>query len=395
MSVSIQINNLSKMYKLYDLPNDRLKEALSLVRKKRHKEYYALRNISFDVKQGEMLGIIGTNGAGKSTLLKIITGVLNQTEGTMRIEGRISAILELGAGFNPEYTGVENIYLNGTVLGYTHEEMEVKIEDIISFADIGGFINQSVKTYSSGMFARLAFAVAINVDPDILIVDEALAVGDLDFQLKCMAKFNEFRDKKKTILFVSHDINSIKRYCDKVVWLKNGKVEAQGDTNYVTDKYLDFLKRDEGIKLEETDYVKATDIAQITEIYVVNSRGERITDIAFGDSVQVKLEFDVKKKIGEIVVGIAIKTIDHKYICGLNTLLDGYNFEYHIGRNIITLEYKNINLIGGSYYFDAAIFESNAHIPIDHRVKIMEFFVHTPYVGEGECILEHEWKKEV
>ncbi len=395
MSISIEITNLSKMYKLYATPNDRLKEALSIGKKKRYKEYFALKNVSFNVQQGEMLGIIGTNGAGKSTLLKIITGVLNQTEGSMRINGKISAILELGAGFNPEYTGIENIYLNGTVLGYTREEMDAKIEDIVNFADIGGFIHQPVKTYSSGMFARLAFAVAINVEPDILIVDEALAVGDLDFQLKCMSKFNEFREKKKTILFVSHDINSIKRYCDKVIWLKNGKIEAQGDTDYVTDKYLDFLKKDESEKIQETNYIKASDIAQITDIYIIDSEGNKTTEVEFGSKIQVKMEFEVKKKIGDIVAGIAIKTIDHKYICGLNTLLDGYNFDYNIGKNIITLEYKSINLIGGSYYFDAAIFESNAHVPIDHQVRLMEFFVRTPYIGEGEFILEHEWKKEI
>lgn len=198
-NIAIKIENLSKIYKLYDKPIDRLKEALSISRKKRHKDYYALNDINLEIKKGEIVGIVGTNGSGKSTILKIITGVLTPTTGTINIDGKISALLELGAGFNPEYTGIENIYLNGTMLGYSKEEMETKIPKIIEFADIGDFIYQPVKTYSSGMFARLAFAVSINVDPDILIVDEALSVGDTRFQKKCYRKMEEF--KKQRLLF--------------------------------------------------------------------------------------------------------------------------------------------------------------------------------------------------
>ena len=212
--VAIKVENLSKMYKLYDRPMDRLKESLGLTKKKKYKEYYALNNINMEIKRGETVGIIGTNGAGKSTILKIITGVLNQTNGEVTINGRISALLELGAGFNPEYTGIENVYLNGTMIGFTREEIDEKLQDIIDFADIGDFINQPVKTYSSGMFVRLAFAVAINIDPEILIVDEALSVGDVFFQSKCYRKFEEFKELGKTILFVSHDLGSIIKYCD-------------------------------------------------------------------------------------------------------------------------------------------------------------------------------------
>lgn len=179
---AIRVEDVSKLYKLYDKPSDRFKEALGLTRKKKYHEHYALHHLSFDVKKGETVGIIGTNGAGKSTILKIITGVLSATEGKVEINGRISALLELGAGFNMEYTGIENIYLNGTMIGFSKEEIEEKMEDILSFADIGDFVYQPVKTYSSGMFVRLAFAVAINIDPEILIVDEALSVGDAFFR---------------------------------------------------------------------------------------------------------------------------------------------------------------------------------------------------------------------
>lgn len=187
--IAISVNNVSKMYKLYDNPMDRLKESLGLTRQKKYKEHYALHDVSFQVERGECVGIIGTNGSGKSTILKIITGVLNQTQGEVVVNGRISALLELGAGFNMEYTGIENVYLNGTMIGFTKEEIDAKLQAILDFADIGDFVYQPVKTYSSGMFVRLAFAVAINIEPEILIVDEALSVGDVFFQAKCYRKF--------------------------------------------------------------------------------------------------------------------------------------------------------------------------------------------------------------
>lgn len=394
--IAIKVENLSKVYKLYDKPIDRLKESLSITKKCYHREHYALKNVGFEVKKGEILGIIGKNGSGKSTLLKIITGVLTPTSGNIIVNGRVSALLELGAGFNLEYTGIENIYLNGTLMGYTRQEINEKIENIIDFADIGEFINQPVKTYSSGMFARLAFAVAINVEPDILIVDEVLAVGDIDFQLKCMAKFNEFKEKGKTILFVSHDINSIKKYCNRTIWIQNGTLEGQGNTDIITDKYLDYLKRTEEntTQQDNSNYLKTSDIAEIADICIINSKGQIVDTVNYGEKITVKLNFNMYKEIENVVVGIAIKSIDHKYICGLNTLLDKFNIKYRIGQNMIYLEYDNLNLIGGSYYFDAAIFESNAHVPIDYKVKIKDFFVITPYVGEGIVIMKHDWKLE-
>jgi len=203
-------------------------DAFGLSKEPRYREHYALHGLSFDVKRGETVGIIGTNGAGKSTILKIITGVLNATSGDVDINGRISALLELGAGFNMEYTGIENVYLNGTMIGYSREEIDAKMDNILSFADIGDFVYQPVKTYSSGMFVRLAFAVAINIDPEILIVDEALSVGDVFFQNKCYKKFEDFKKQGKTILFVSHDLGSISKYCDRVVLLDHGKKLSEG-----------------------------------------------------------------------------------------------------------------------------------------------------------------------
>lgn len=234
----ITVKNVEKVYPLYDRTVDRLKETLSITKKCYHKDFYALRDINFTIRLGETVGIIGTNGSGKSTILKIITGVLTPTKGEVNVVGKISALLELGAGFNMDYTGIENLYMNGTMMGYTKTEMDQKIPEILEFADIGDFVNQPVKTYSSGMFVRLAFALAINVEPEVLIVDEALSVGDAFFQAKCFSKLEEIRNSGTTILFVSHDITSVKQLCNRAIWIEKGVVKADGDANEICEQYL-------------------------------------------------------------------------------------------------------------------------------------------------------------
>lgn len=230
----ISVNNLTKIYKLYDSHFDRLKEAVNPFGTKYHKEFFALNDISMDIKKGNTVGLIGMNGAGKSTLLKVITGVLTPTSGNVKVKGKISALLELGAGFNPELTGVENVYFNGALMGYSSAEMDECIDDILSFADIGDFVYQPVKMYSSGMFVRLAFAVAINVNPDILIIDEALSVGDIKFQRKCFAKIEQFHENNKTILFVSHGLDTVNMLCNYAYLLSGGKIIEQGEPKNVT-----------------------------------------------------------------------------------------------------------------------------------------------------------------
>ena len=238
---SISVKGVTKVYQLYDKPIDRLKEAMSIRKKNYHKDFFALDEVSFDVEKGQTVGIIGTNGSGKSTILKIITGVLSPTKGTVEVNGKISALLELGAGFNSEYTGIENIYMNGTMMGYTKEEMDAKLPEILEFADIGDFVYQPVKTYSSGMFVRLAFALAINVEPEILIVDEALSVGDVFFQAKCFRKMDEIRKKGTTVLMVTHDMGSVIKYCEKVVLLNRGHFVAEGSAGEMVDLYKKIL----------------------------------------------------------------------------------------------------------------------------------------------------------
>ena len=288
----IDIRHISKVYKLYDNPKDRLLDALKLTRKQKYKENRALDDISFCVHKGETVGLIGTNGAGKSTLLKIITGVLTQTSGEVEVHGKISALLELGAGFNGEYTGIENIYLNGQMMGYTREQMDERIHSIIDFAGIGDFINQPVKTYSSGMFARLAFAVAINVDPDILIVDEALSVGDIYFQAKCFKKMDEIKKKGTTVLLVTHDMSSVISYCDRADILNKGPYVKEGNAKEMVDIYKKFLvnQYDEnetengGEKKSAIAYLKESDGTDWKSHFVINDQ-----NVAYGDG-KVRIE---------------------------------------------------------------------------------------------------------
>ena len=411
MEYSIEVENLSKVYKLYDKPSDRLKEALSPVKKCYHKDFYALRDLNFKIKPGETVGFVGKNGSGKSTLLKLLTEVLTPTEGSLKINGKVSALLELGAGFNNEYTGMENIYLNGTIMGYSREEMDKRVDDIVKFADIGEYINQPVKTYSSGMFVRLAFAVAINVEPDILIVDEALAVGDVRFQLKCMDKFLEFKEKGITILYVSHDINSIKRFCTRAIWINEGHLEADGDVDLITDKYLDYLKMLDAQSEEkddakdntgndvaksvaegERDLESTVEIAEVVSLKIMNSRGEETEEIEHGEKVSLTLTYYVNDTtIKNPVVGIALLRLDHLYVCGLNTLLDKVDVPWEKGYNSVTLTYDSFNLVGGGYYFDVAVYDQTASVPFDYRTKYREVFVKMGYIAEGIEILPHKW----
>ena len=315
---AIKVDNVTKVYKLYERPIDRLKETLRPGHKEYHRKFYALNNISFDVEEGQFVGIIGTNGSGKSTILKIITGVVNPSAGKVTVNGRISALLELGAGFNMEYNGIENVYLNGTMMGFTEEEITAKLDDILAFADIGDYVYQPCKTYSSGMFVRLAFAVAINIDPEILIVDEALSVGDVFFQAKCYHKFEEFKKMGKTIVFVSHDLSSIQKYCDRVILLNKGEKLGEGLARDMIDAYKQVLVGQYQIADNEETLLDDEDIralaaeaaghnpqlleygtkeAEIFDYYVTDEKGVRTTAIVKGTTftIHYKVKFNVDK----------------------------------------------------------------------------------------------------
>jgi len=338
---AIQVKDLEKAYKLYDKPSDRLKEALGFGRKKRYKEHYALKGVDMTIYQGETVGIIGTNGSGKSTILKIITGVLNPTKGSVNVNGRISALLELGAGFNMEYNGIENVYLNGTMIGFSKKEIDAKMDEILGFADIGDYVYQPVKTYSSGMFVRLAFAVAINIDPEILIVDEALSVGDVFFQAKCYHKFEEFKEMGKTIVFVSHDLSSISKYCDRVVLLNQGVKLGEGSPKEMIDVYKRVLvgqyemQEQEGANLlEDKDIAAAakmgvnpelleygTNAAKIIEYYITDDKGIHTTAVIKGQEFSIHMKVDFMEDVPAPIFAFTIKNIKGTEITGTNTMV--------------------------------------------------------------------------
>lgn len=379
MGEIINVKGLDKIYKMYNKPFDRIKDAfLPSSKEERARSFYALKDVSFSVNSGETVGIIGKNGSGKSTLLKILTGVISHTNGEKKIDGNISALLELGAGFNPEYTGMENIYLNGTIMGFSKEEMDAKIEEITSFAEIGDFINRPVKNYSSGMFVRLAFAVAINVNPDILIVDEALAVGDYRFQAKCYNKFEELKRNGKTILFVTHDVDAVRRFCSRAIWIDCGKIVMDGDVNEVTSKYMEFITGNEKnvsecFNKKEIVHEKSTfnpinrfgsQVGCIKNVRVFN--GKRETDVfENGEEICVILEVDVPEIDDMENVGVAISLKNKNGMDLMVSALHDENISFKkAGENKLTFKFKNY-LNSGEYTLTAAL-ENRASLPISY-----------------------------
>lgn len=366
MDTVIEIKNITKIYNLYNKPSDRLKEAL-FSRKSRHTEFAALNDVSFDVCKGEILGIIGKNGSGKSTILKIITNVLTPTSGECIVKGKIAALLELGAGFNMEYTGIENIYLNGQMIGFSKEEMDKKLQDIIDFADIGEHIFQPVKTYSSGMFARLAFSVAISVNPDILIVDEALSVGDVFFQNKCYRRFEEFRDKGKTILFVTHDMGSVIRYCNRCVLLNAGKKVGEGKPQEMVDLYKRIMVGQWNENEEKNSTIEnsidSTNInvnrlwkeqistnpdmevygdgrAEIIDFGIFSDSGNIGNNVYKGDYYTVKMKVRIKDDNLNPIFAFKLRDVKGTELTGTNTMLEDIDTSHCKNGDIVTISFR-------------------------------------------------------
>ncbi len=335
--IAIRVQNLSKCYQIYATPHDRLKQFVlprlrgmaGQAQKQYFREFWALKDVSLEVKRGETLGIIGRNGAGKSTLLQILCGTLTPSSGSVEINGRVAALLELGAGFNPEFTGRENVYLNASVLGLSNEEIDKRLESILEFADIGEFISQPVKTYSSGMFVRLAFAIAIHVEPGILIVDEALSVGDIAFQNKCVLKIRELRDKGTTLLFVTHDLSTLQLICDRVVWLNCGEMVMVGDPVKVSQEY--YVKTT-GVNTERAILAtvisqKETGMAKFIEAKHDSPAGSMKPVFSVGDAIRFKLAVQAVKPMGRTVFTISIFRVDGDWVIGQTSLEAGVFWE--------------------------------------------------------------------
>ena len=365
---AITVKDLKKVYKLYDKPSDRFKEAFGLTKKKA-KEHYALNGVSLEIFQGETVGIIGTNGSGKSTILKIITGVLSPTSGEVNVSGRISALLELGAGFNMEYNGIENVYLNGTMMGFSQKEIDAKLPEILKFADIGDYVYQPVKTYSSGMFVRLAFAVAINIEPEILIVDEALSVGDVFFQAKCYHKFEEFKKMGKTIVFVSHDLSSISKYCDRVYLLNQGNLLGEGSPKEMIDAFKRVLvgqyeihdKEDMDIHIPENvlnpellEY--GTKQAEMTEFYITDDKGVKTTAVIKGTEFTIHVKVAFHDRIVAPIFAFSFKNIKGTEITGTNSMIEKAFLEPVEAGVVKEVTFKqNMSLQGGEYLLSLGV----------------------------------------
>lgn len=416
--LAIKISDISKVYKLYANPMDRLKEALKISKKVKYEEYYALNHVSFDVKKGETVGLIGTNGAGKSTLLKVVTGVLTPTTGQVEVDGKISALLELGAGFNQEYTGMENIYLNGSMMGYTKEQMDQKVGDITEFAGIGDYINQPVKTYSSGMFARLAFAVAINVEPDILIVDEALSVGDIYFQAKCFKKMDEIKRAGTTILLVTHDMSSIIKYCDKAVILNHGTMVREGSPKEMVDIYKKILvnqfddqeEEQEGSEeaFPEANQEESQDLwknqlrinedkqdygdgkVSMVDFGIFDHRG-KVTNMLMKKkdfSIQIKVTFH--EDVEHPIFAFTIKNVRGADITGTNTMFEKQDLELAKKGETYVISFKQkMQLQGGEYLLSLGCtgFEEGEFVVHQRLYDITNFSVISEQdtVGAYDC----------
>ncbi|MBE5825030.1 MAG: ABC transporter ATP-binding protein [Butyrivibrio sp.] len=413
--IAIEVKNLTKVYKLYDKPMDRLKDSLGLLRKKKYREHLALNKVNLTVHKGETVGIIGTNGSGKSTILKIITGVLSPTEGEVKVDGHISALLELGAGFNMEYNGIDNIYLNGMMIGFSEEEITKRLDAILEFADIGDYVYQPVKTYSSGMFVRLAFAVAINIDPEILIVDEALSVGDVFFQAKCYHKFEEFKEQGKTILFVSHDLSSISKYCDRAVLLNQGVMLGEGTPKKMIDIYKQVLvgqyplPKGEGENLLDDEEIRAAaakaadgktgskaDVvksgegksqarkdsenpdtleygdgaAVIEDFFVTDSKGTVTNSIIKGTDFTVHMKVRFNRDVAAPIFAFTFKNIMGIEITGTNSMVEKAFLEPVAAGEVKDISFsQKMNLQGGEYLLSFGVtgFEQD-NFTVYHRL---------------------------
>jgi len=373
-TVAVRVKNLTKIYHLYDNPQDRLKEALHPFKKSYHHDFYALKDVSFDIYRGETVGIVGKNGAGKSTLLKMITGVLTPSSGQIETRGTIASLLELGAGFNPEMTGLENIYLNGTLMGLEREEIERKLDAILAFADIGEFIHQPVKMYSSGMFARLAFSVSINVEPDILIVDEALSVGDMAFQMKCFKKFQEFQEQNRTILFVTHALDTVIRYCNRGMVIDEGKLICDADAKTAVDTFKKVLTgtlhstvSTDSVEVKKTEVLKERRLrdyfddhgeldsygnmrAEIIDFGLQDEENQPVKALDYDAPFTIVMRVRFHADVEEPIFAFTVKDTKGLEITGTNTMMKHHHTgHYKAGDEITVMFTQPANLQIGQY----------------------------------------------
>ncbi len=405
--LAIKIRGLKKTFRVYFDKSNSLKERIIFWERNRHENRVVLENIDLDIKKGESVGLIGHNGCGKSTLLKLMTKILFPDEGTIKVNGRVSSLLELGAGFHPDLSGRENIYNNASIFGLSKKEIDARLDEIVEFSELGTFIDNPVRTYSSGMYMRLAFSVAINVNADILLIDEILAVGDANFQAKCFNKLKEIRNNGTTIVIVSHSLEQIEQFCDKSVWIHDGKVVAEGKPDIIHMQYLEFMgeirKRNEAL-LSGMTPVQRAEVAnsennlrwgsgevKISEVKVFNKKGENQKIFETGEDIRFVIDYKVRDKIEDAVLGVGIYKDDGLNIFGTNTRIEKYkNFDISKdGSYEITL--KNTKLLSGKYVVGFSI-EQGDGLPIDYWKTACEIEIVNNTRRVGTFDLEQEWK---
>jgi ABC-type polysaccharide/polyol phosphate transport system ATPase subunit len=366
-------------------------------------ELWALRDVSLDLARGRMTGIIGSNGSGKSTLLKVLGGILKPTSGQVSVHGRVAALIELGAGFHPEFTGRENIFVNGVLLGLSRAEIRARFDEIVAFAGLEPFVDNPVKTYSSGMYMRLGFAIAVTVDPDILLIDEVLAVGDEAFQHRCVGKIQEFKARGKTIVLVSHDLASIERLCDEAVWLDGGRLQAQGETRGVVAQYLDHVAREEaralGVEHAQAEALARSGTAarwgtrevELTRVQLSDRDGQERYLFETGEACALRLAFRALRPVDDPVFGIGIFRKDGVCCYGTNTAVDGIALGKVHGEGEVVVQIERLDLVEGEYLLDVAVHARDGH-PYDYHSRLYAFAVRSRVRDTGVARLAHRWR---
>lgn len=390
--IAIRIDDVVKDYPIYDSPVQRLRSLLWPGGARKVARFRALDGICLTVPKGETVGIVGRNGAGKSTLLQVLCGTVRPTSGSVAIHGRFAALLELGAGFNPDFTGRDNVYLSASLLGLSRKEVDERFDAIVAFADIGDFLDRAVKTYSSGMYVRLAFAVAIHTDPDVLIVDEALSVGDIRFQMKCLAKIEEIRARGATVLFVSHSMEQVKRFCQTALWLEGGKVKLYGEASFVADQFRDAeLGRSPEPGMFERQSVPGQAASHVPAH--LDTVALSVDMMAPFEPLTVDVGYTVVDgQVDGLLLGVAIKSVDGLHIFGPNTHLERVRIPTVRGSHRVSYHIPSMPLLTGTYRVDAGLFTDKGLVCLDYLADVSRFTVAAPYFSEGVVYIEHEWR---
>jgi ABC-2 type transport system ATP-binding protein len=391
-STAISVENLWKQFRLYHNKNQYLKTAILQGGRSRYEEFWALKDISFEVPQGSTFGIIGSNGSGKSTMLKCLTGILTPDRGQIQVHGRIAALLELGAGFHPDLSGRENIFLNGAILGMTSKEILRKMEEIISFAGLEQFIDTPVKNYSSGMTVRLGFAIAINVDPEILIIDEVLAVGDAAFQKKCMEKIEDFRSDGRTIVFVSHGVGQVAQICDSVAWIEKGVLQELGEAQSVVENYNALSYEALPNEADDIGQRWGSGEVTITSVKMTNKTGATERLFHTGDPLLISIEFDSQVELANSSVAVRINHLHGTDVWGTSTDMQSFTVPINIGHGQIALKLDHLPLLSGTYDLSVVIADHAAIHEFDHWEKRVRFDINQQSISNSGLVnIESEW----